>query len=58
MFMTTDSSNAPFLDLPNNQQPKQHTRPFYGSTPVPHPTNETAKCVDHAKCMRVVFGKK
>lgn len=42
------------FDLPNNQHPGYENHIHYGNIPVPHPTNEAAKKVDHAKVMRQV----
>lgn len=39
------------FDYPNNVNPRPRSPIFYGSTPVPHPTNEPAKRVDSVKVM-------
>jgi len=49
---------ATAFDLPNSQNPRPHDKAFYGSTPVPHPTNSAAKRVDHAKIMGQVMDAK
>lgn len=40
------------FDQPNMQHPGYENKIHYGNVPVPHPTNEAAKRVDHAKVMR------
>jgi hypothetical protein len=51
----TGDSNAPFFGLPEGLNGvKPHAKAFYGSTPVPHPTNEKAKMVNAARVMAAV----
>ena len=43
------------FDLPNAQNPRPHFKAYYGSTPVPHPTNRAAKVVHPDMVMRAVI---
>jgi hypothetical protein len=53
-----ENVGATAFDLPNSQNPEPNAPIFYGSIKVPHPTNSTAKIVDHAKAMtQVLTGK-
>lgn len=45
---------APYLDLPNDQNPKPMSHAFYGNRNVPRRTNEGAKYVDPSAVMRAV----
>ncbi len=46
------------FDLPNSQHPEYENKIHHTKMRVPHPTNEAAKNVDHAKAMRqVLVGK-
>jgi hypothetical protein len=49
---------APFFEMPNEAAQMAHAKPFYGKTRVPHPTNNAAKEVNHAKVMKQVMDAK
>lgn len=46
---------ATAFDLPSGQAPFPHFKAFYGSTPVPHPTNSAAKVTHPAEVMKQVL---
>lgn len=48
------NDKAPFLEFPNEPEKMAHAKPYYGNQHVPHPCNERAKKVDHAKVMEQV----
>ena len=54
----TGDSNAPFFGLQEGLNPEPHVPAYYGSNRVPHPCNEPAKKVDHAKVMRQILQAK
>ena len=45
---------ATAFDLPNDQHPNYENKIYHTGVKVPHPCNEAAKRVDHAKVMRQV----
>lgn len=44
--------------IPNAQSPFPHFKAYYGNQYVPHPTNSSAKIVDHPKVMGQVLRAK
>jgi hypothetical protein len=51
----SEGVGATEFDYPNSQNPKPHAPIFYGSTPVPHPTNSKAKTTPASEVMRSVL---
>ena len=47
---------ATAFDYPNAQNPRPHFHAYYGSTPVPHPTNAKAKITPVAEVMYQSYG--
>lgn len=58
MDNSSQDVGATAFDLPNDQDPRPHFHPFYGSEHVPHPTNASAKVVDKSKVMGQVLSAK
>lgn len=51
--MKQDLGSTAF-ELPNSEHPFPKFKAYYGSTPVPHPTNNAAKIVHSDAIMRAV----
>ena len=60
--MKEDNGNqdvgATAFNYPNSMNPYPDAAIYYGNQRVPHPTNQAAKMVDHAKVMNQVIRAK